>query len=91
MFLARIIGGIVRQAADERYAYMLSFVVTIVLDIVLGVLGMMIVAWFSRAREFRADAGGASLAGRGNMIAALRRLQNTTANWSTTASRRWRR
>jgi heat shock protein HtpX len=55
----------------------LSFVVTIVLDIVLGILGMMVVAWFSRAREFRADAGGAALAGRGNMIAALRRLMTT--------------
>jgi heat shock protein HtpX len=77
MFLSRIIASIVRQAADERYAYMLSFIVTIVLDIVLGVLGMMVVAWFSRAREFRADAGGASLAGRGSMIAALRRLQTT--------------
>jgi heat shock protein HtpX len=77
LFLARIVGGIVRQTADERFAYMLSFVVTILLDIVLGVLGMMVVRWFSRAREFRADAGGASLAGRGNMIAALRRLQTT--------------
>jgi heat shock protein HtpX len=75
MFLARIVGSIVRQTADERFAYMLSFLVTIVLDIVLGFLGMMVVAWFSRAREFRADAGGATLAGRGNMIAALRRLQ----------------
>ncbi len=77
MFLARVIAGIVRNAADERYAYMLSFVVTIVLDIALGILGMMVVAWFSRAREFRADAGAAALAGRGNMIAALRRLQTT--------------
>jgi heat shock protein HtpX len=77
MFLSRIIASIVRQAADERYAYMLSFVVTIVLDIVLGVLGFMVVAWFSRAREFRADAGGAALAGRNNMIGALRRLQST--------------
>ena len=50
---------------DSRNAYMLSFVVMIVLDIVLGILGMMVVAWFSRAREFRADAGGAALAGRG--------------------------
>ena len=75
MFLARIVGSIVRQTADERFAYMLSFVVTILLDIILGFLGMMVVAWFSRAREFRADAGGAALAGRGNMIAALRRLQ----------------
>jgi heat shock protein HtpX len=76
LFLSRIIASIVRQAVDERYAYILGFVVTIVLDIVLGFVGMMIVAWFSRAREFRADAGGASLAGRGNMIGALRRLQS---------------
>jgi heat shock protein HtpX len=78
MYLARVIAGIVRNAADERYAYLLSFVVTIVLDIMLGFLGMMVVAWFSRAREFRADAGAASLAGREKMIAALRRLQSTT-------------
>jgi heat shock protein HtpX len=77
MYLARVVGSIVRNAADERYAYMLSIVVTIVLDIVLGILGMMVVAWFSRAREFRADAGAAVLAGREKMIAALRRLQTT--------------
>jgi heat shock protein HtpX len=78
LYLSRVIAGIVRNAVDERYAMMLSFVVTIVLDILLGILGMMIVAWFSRAREFRADAGAASLAGREKMIAALRRLQTTT-------------
>jgi heat shock protein HtpX len=78
LYLSRVIAGIVRNAVDERYAVMLSFVVTIVLDILLGVLGMMIVAWFSRAREFRADAGAASLAGREKMVAALRRLQTTT-------------
>ena len=77
LYLSRVIAGIVRNAVDERYAYLLSFVVTIVLDILLGILGMMIVAWFSRAREFRADAGAASLAGREKMIAALRRLQGT--------------
>lgn len=77
MFLSRIIASIVRNAADERYAYPLSIVVTIVLDIAFGFLGLIVVAWFSRAREFRADAGGASLAGRGSMIAALRRLQTT--------------
>jgi heat shock protein HtpX len=75
IFLSRAIAAIVRQTADERYAYMLSFIVMIVLQIGLGILGILIVNWFSRAREFRADAGGASLAGRGNMIAALRRLQ----------------
>jgi heat shock protein HtpX len=78
MYLARLVGSIVRNAADERYAYILSFVVTIVLDILLGILGMMVVAWFSRAREFRADAGAAALAGREKMIGALRRLQSTT-------------
>lgn len=78
LFLARVIAGFVRNAVDERYAYLLGFVVTIVLDIALGVLGMIVVAWFSRAREFRADAGAASLAGREKMVAALRRLQTTT-------------
>jgi heat shock protein HtpX len=77
LYLSRVVAGIVRNAVDERYAYLLSFVVTIVLDIVLGILGMMIVAWFSRAREFRADAGAARLAGREKMVAALRRLQST--------------
>ncbi len=78
LYLSRVIAGVVRNAVDERYAMMVSFVVTIALDILLGILGMVIVAWFSRAREFRADAGAASLAGREKMIAALRRLQSTT-------------
>jgi heat shock protein HtpX len=74
MFLARVVAFAVRQGSDSRNAYMLSFVVMIVLEIILGILGMIIVGWFSRAREFRADAGGAALAGKGNMLAALRRL-----------------
>jgi heat shock protein HtpX len=78
LYLSRVIAGVVRSAVDERYAFMIGFAVTIVLDIVLGIFGMMIVAWFSRAREFRADAGAATLAGREKMIAALRRLQTTT-------------
>jgi heat shock protein HtpX len=77
MFASRVIANIARSAVDERNATMVQFIVTIVLDIALGILGAMVVAWFSRAREFRADAGAAALAGRGNMIAALRRLQTT--------------
>jgi heat shock protein HtpX len=77
LFLSRFIASLVRNMADERNAVFLSFVVTIVLDIVLGVLGSIIVMWFSRAREFRADAGAAALSGRNNMIAALQRLQST--------------
>ncbi|MBI1173698.1 MAG: protease HtpX [Sideroxydans sp.] len=52
-----------------------AFVAEIVAQLVLGVLASMIVMWFSRQREFRADAGGASLAGRQKMIAALERLK----------------
>lgn len=77
LYLSRVIAGVVRNLVDERNAFLVSIVVTIVLDILLGILGMMIVAWFSRAREFRADAGAASLAGREKMIGALRRLQST--------------
>jgi heat shock protein HtpX len=78
MFFARVIAHIVRQAMDSRISGLVSFAVLIALQIGLGILGSMVVAWFSRAREFRADAGAAALAGRGNMIAALQRLQTTT-------------
>ena len=74
IFFARIIAFAVRQALDEKIAWVASFVVTIALEIVLGILGSLVTAWFSRKREFRADAAGASLAGRENMIGALRRL-----------------
>jgi heat shock protein HtpX len=74
MFFSRIIANIVRQMVDERISTMVFFVTTIVFDIAFGILGSMVVAWFSRAREFRADAGGAALAGKANMIGALQRL-----------------
>jgi heat shock protein HtpX len=77
LFASRVIANVVRSMVDERQAFLVQMLVTIVLDIALGILGAMVVAWFSRAREFRADAGAAALAGRGNMIAALRRLQTT--------------
>jgi heat shock protein HtpX len=77
MFLARIIAFALRQAIDSRAAGLIAFLVQIVLEIALGILGSMVVAAFSRHREFHADAAGARLAGRGNMIAALKRLQAT--------------
>ena len=52
-----------------------AFVAEIIAQLLLGVLASIIVMWFSRQREFRADAGGASLAGREKMIAALERLK----------------
>jgi heat shock protein HtpX len=74
IFFARLVAFGVRQSTDSRNGYALSFMVMIVLEIVLGILGSLVTAWFSRSRELRADGGGATLAGRENMIAALRRL-----------------
>ncbi|TVQ30245.1 MAG: protease HtpX [Wenzhouxiangella sp.] len=80
LFLSRILGQLIDRVvfrSDRAYGpgYFIS---VIVLQIVLGILASMIVMAFSRWREFRADAGGAQLAGRANMIAALRRLQSAS-------------
>jgi heat shock protein HtpX len=77
LFLARVVGQIVDRAVfrseDGRgFASVLTFYV---LQIVFGILATPIVMWFSRWREFRADRGGAQLAGTGNMIAALESLK----------------
>ncbi len=77
IFFSRLIAFAVRQAIDSRLAGLVSFGVMIVLQILLGILGSMVTAWFSRQREFRADAGGAALAGREAMVGALRKLQRT--------------
>ncbi|MET0987103.1 MAG: protease HtpX [Steroidobacteraceae bacterium] len=77
IFLSRVIGHTVDRVVfktERGYgpAYMITVIVT---ELILGILASMIVMWFSRQREFRADAGGASLAGRSAMIAALERLR----------------
>ncbi|MEK6596318.1 MAG: protease HtpX, partial [Pseudomonadota bacterium] len=79
IFLSRVIGHTVdRVVFKTENGHGPAFWITaIVAEIVLGILASIIVMWFSRQREFRADAGGASLAGRNKMIAALRRLQST--------------
>jgi heat shock protein HtpX len=78
MFAARVLGGFVDRAVfrsdDDRGSGIGYFVSVMVLQIVFGILASTIVMWFSRQREFRADAGGARLAGRENMIGALQRL-----------------
>lgn len=77
MFLARIIGHTVDRVVfkTERGFGIGYYVVTIVAEIVLGILASMIVFWFSRHREYRADEAGARLAGDRHMVAALQRLQ----------------
>lgn len=79
IFLSRVIGHTIDRVVfkTEQGHGPAFWVTTIIAEIVLGVLASIIVMWFSRQREFRADAGGASLAGRNKMIAALRRLQLT--------------
>jgi len=77
VFLSRVIGHIVDRVVFkvERGHGPAFWIVSLVAQFVLGILASMIVAWFSRYREFRADAGGADFAGRQKMISALRRLQ----------------
>jgi len=77
IFLSRIVGNIVDRAMsrDSDGRGIAYFITVMVSQLVLGILASIIVMWFSRRREFRADAGGARLAGRDRMIAALERLK----------------
>ena len=74
LFLARVVGMIVDRGSQSGRGVG-SFMTFWVLQIVFGLLATPIVMWFSRQREFRADRGGAQLAGTGNMIAALEDLK----------------
>jgi heat shock protein HtpX len=77
--LSRVIGHLVDRVVfkTERGHGPAFWITTIIAEIVLAVLASIIVMWFSRQREFRADAGGAKLAGRDNMVKALERLKST--------------
>jgi heat shock protein HtpX len=80
IFLARIIGGLVDRALfrnDREESGIGFYLTTLIAQLVLGVAASMIVCWYSRRREFRADYGGASLAGTGNMIGALEALKGS--------------
>ena len=77
IFLSRLIGAAVDRIVfkNERGFGPGYWIVSIIAELVLGIFAAMIASWFSRRREFRADAGSASLAGKQKMIDALRRLQ----------------
>jgi len=80
IFLARIIGNIVDRALfknDREESGIGFFLTTLVAQIILGIFASMIVSWYSRRREFRADRGGADLAGTGSMIGALQALKQS--------------
>ena len=81
IFLSRIVGRAIdtmlsgnRESNSPSFFY---YIIVFALDLVFGMIAQTIVMWFSRHREFRADAGGAQLAGREKMIAALQRLGQT--------------
>jgi len=78
IFFSRIIGNLIDKAVfrSEKGNGPAYFITVMVTELVLGILANCIVMWFSRQREFRADAGGALYAGRENMIAALERLKS---------------
>lgn len=80
IFLSRVIGHTVDRVVfkTERGHGPAFWITAIIAEIVLGILASTIVMWFSRQREFRADAGGASLASRQKMIAALERLKRSS-------------
>ncbi len=79
IFLSRVVGYAVDKLVlrnDDRRGPGIGYTITVILSqIVLGILASLIASWYSRRREFRADAGSAKLNGKGPMIAALRRLQ----------------
>ena len=75
LFFSRIISFTLSQFVDDDIAHMFRFIITIVLDIAFTILGSVVVAWFSRKREFKADIGGATYAGREKMISALEALR----------------
>lgn len=81
IFLSRVLGDIVDRTLfgrrdGERGSGPAYFILVIVFQLVLGFLANLIVLWFSRQREYRADRGGAQLSGRENMIAALEQLKS---------------
>lgn len=73
IFFSRILANII-ASQFERNRYLVEMVAIITLQIAFGILGSIVVAWFSRRREFRADAGGARYSSRENMIGALQKL-----------------
>lgn len=75
IFLARVASSIVSQQVEEKNRFMVRWIMTQLFDILFTILGSLIVNYFSRLREYRADAGSAKITSRDKMISALRGLQ----------------
>jgi heat shock protein HtpX len=82
MFLARVLAYVVSGLGKDRRqgsggSYTTYMIMVFVFEIIFMLLGSIVIAWYSRFREFRADKGGAQLAGKEKMISALKSLQKT--------------
>lgn len=82
LLFSRLLANLISSQFEERSRRMVYFVCTIVGDILFTLLGSIVVSYYSRAREFRADRGGANLGSKDNMISALRKLQMVQARIS---------
>lgn len=78
LFFSRILANLISNMVDEKIRGVVYFACTIAGDILFTLLGSIVVGYYSRAREFRADRGGAQLSSKENMIAALKKLQMAT-------------
>ena len=82
VFLSRVaafaVSQLFRRDDSEGFPHLIHFIAVIVFDILFSILGSIVVMYFSRIREFRADKGGARLAGTGGMVHALESLKRTT-------------
>jgi heat shock protein HtpX len=76
LLFSRLLANILSSQVEEKSRPLVYFICTMVGDILFTLLGSIVVARFSRAREFRADAGGARLSSRENMVAALQKLKS---------------
>jgi len=79
MFLSRVISHVLSSQVEEKNRHIVRWIATMILDIIFNILGMFVVAYVSRLREYRADAGGAQIGGKEKMIRALERLQKEMA------------
>jgi heat shock protein HtpX len=75
IFLARVLSGLLSEQVEEKNRLMVRWIMTQLFDVLFAVLGSIVVNYFSRQREFRADAGSAKVTSREKMTAALRKLQ----------------
>ena len=94
LFLSRVLAFVIIQAMrsrddrDSGGGYWIQYLLSQLFQVVFMILGSLVVCWFSRWREFRADAGGARLAGRENMIGALRALRRFSEPEAAAEARR---